>query len=653
MRIIFLILLAFFTFPAAAQDQPALNARLYSPHTAVGDMHVVPLALEVVLPQGWHTYWRNPGAAGLPPNLVLDEQENVSAVAIQYPAPMRMKSMGLEVYGYNDNVTFPLNVTLKEPGKPISLKGVVHIVMCHEICIAAQAPVALALPAGTAEPTVDMAQWKIAFDQLPLNYDSLYPGNTDIYEGIQIGDAIYPTIIRTQDGALVMDIVHPPMWNFTDVLVEAPNGIMLMAATVARTDTGSIFTSPFENPADASQVNGQELTFTFLGTPRAVELKASVGTATVPAAEQAPEPAAAGDLPEIPGLLTILLFAILGGLILNLMPCVLPVLSLKLLTVINHAGETAARIRRGFLASVLGILVSFWILAGVTIGLKTGGMALGWGIQFQQPAFLIAMIALILVFAANMFGLFEFRAPRFIQNMFGGPSADYSYAKEFFTGVFATLLATPCTAPFVGTAVGFALARGALEIASIFTALGLGLALPYLLVALFPALAQRLPKPGAWMHKLKIVLGIALLATAAWLGWVLSMHTADNPLGNVAEQHEELEWNLFIPESVPGLVAQGKVVFIDLTADWCLTCKVNKRVVLNQEPTLGTLKAENVYLMRGDWTRPNPAIQQYLEKYGRFGIPFNIVFGPGAPQGIILPELLTFDAVIDALSKAK
>jgi len=373
-----------------------------------------------------------------------------------------------------------------------------------------------------------------------------------------------------------------------------------------------------------------------------------------------------------------------------------------MLSVIGHGGEDPRIVRKGFLASAAGILVSFLILGSAAVILKATGQATGWGIQFQQPIFLTVMAVVVALFAANLWGMFEIRLPSFLSDRAATAGQGQGMPGHFATGAFAALLATPCSAPFLGTAVGFALSRGAFEIYAIFTALGLGLALPYLLVAAFPALANRFPKPGQWMVTLRKILAFALVATAVWLltvldtqiGRLAAMATAALLVAMVAViafHHGSSErqrkfvmsgavivgllailvppqlgetnaksatasmgyWQKFDPAAIFRHVAAGKTVFVDVTADWCVTCKVNKALVLDTDAISKQLQQKNVVAMRADWTRPDPQITAFLQRFMRYGIPFNVVFGPQAPQGIVLPELLRRDAVISALNGAQ
>jgi suppressor for copper-sensitivity B len=465
--------------------------------------------------------------------------------------------------------------------------------------------------------------------------------------------------------------------------------------------------------SDRPTLAGRTLTLTVVDGKRSAEAKLTV-TAATGAAAKAQAPAGNPDTGAGPPLLVILGLAVLGGLILNLMPCVLPVLSIKLLSVVGHGGGEAKLVRLSFLASAAGIVFAFMVLAGALIGLKAGGMIVGWGIQFQQPWFLVAMTVLVVAFACNLWGLFEVRLPVMISDLGEHASHAHGLGGNFLQGAFATLLATPCSAPFLGTAVGFALARGWTEIAAVFAALGLGLALPFLAVAAFPGLATRLPRPGPWVITLRRFLSLALVATGVWLlsvlaatigiaaaavvgalvaagagllslarrdpggagrrapwgialavvaaflvpGWLggaagdgtrangptLAAYTGNGELGKL--------WTPLDEAAIPGLVARGKTVFVDVTADWCITCLVNKGLVLNTAPLLEVFKSDTVVMMQGDWTQPDPVISGYLARHQRYGIPFNAVYGPGAPQGLVLPELLRRDAVLDAFRRA-
>ena len=438
-----------------------------------------------------------------------------------------------------------------------------------------------------------------------------------------------------------------------DVIVEGPTGLYFAAPAVSVADGGrsARFEIPISVDSGAPPLKDAALTLTLVDGARGLEQKvvAGVGIRGAGRIEIIP----LQPIPSASLLITMLLIALLGGLILNVMPCVLPVLSLKLLGLIGHDGENQRHVRLGFLASAAGILVAFAGLAAVLVVLKGMGSAVGWGIQFQQPWFLIAMMLLLTLFAANLWGWFEIPVPAVVGRL-AGIGSHTTLLGQFGTGVFATLLATPCSAPFVGTAVAFALAHGPVEIFAIFLALGFGFAAPYLLVAALPAIAQLLPRPGRWMIVLRRILGLLLAGTAVWLltilagtlgangvwvvvGLLLAMTVAlwavhrlpvalrpASPIAVIALALAAFVvptqiatsrpapaandpagfWKPFDEAAIARLVVQGKTVFVDVTADWCVTCIVNKRLVLDSTAVNARLAAPTVVAMQADWTRP-------------------------------------------------
>ena len=352
------------------------------------------------------------------------------------------------------------------------------------------------------------------------------------------------------------------------------------------------------------------------------------------------------------------------------------------------------------MASAMGILTSFWVLALGAVALRSVGVAVGWGIQFQNPYFLVFMAIGVSVFAYNLLGMFEIPLPKWMSGTAQIGNSD-TLKGHFLTGVFATLLATPCSAPFVGTAIGFALSSGTFEVLAIFTALGVGLAAPFLLVAVFPRLATSMPKPGRWMLTMKKVLGLALAATTVWLLFVIAgvsgqtlaivvsaglvamgaaLWTGRSAEGRGGAIGATLaitalalmlspsvitssqagtssvvtaEFGVFTVAERDRRVSAGEVVFVDITADWCITCQVNKRIALSDSDVRAALEAEGVAPLQADWTQRDDSILSYLTSHGRYGIPFNVVYGPSAPDGIVLPELLTRGAVLNALREAQ
>ncbi|MCX8506312.1 MAG: thioredoxin family protein, partial [Alphaproteobacteria bacterium] len=387
--------------------------------------------------------------------------------------------------------------------------------------------------------------------------------------------------------------------------------------------------------------------------------------------------------------------AFLGGVILNFMPCVLPVISLKLMGFARLAESdvtrernlaqnplqrprlSLARIEMG--AIFIGIVVSFLLLGLVLAGLKLGGVAVGWGMQFQQPIFLAVMTVILLVFSANLLGLFTIPLPLGMNRIFTwvgfGIGSGYGqkierrrskiWLKAMGTGILSTLLATPCSAPLVGTALTYALSRQTSEILSIFTAMGVGFAAFYGLAFLVPGLGKFMPKPGAWTVRLRQILGVIMLLSAVWMGylWISALmpsQTSQNPNDTTAQlSTNTLIWQEFTPQKLANLQAQHRVIMVDVTARWCLTCKANEVLVLNTSKTYELLTKAHVALLRADWTHPNPMIADYLAQNHRYGIPFNAIYRPnsgktqGATPPILLPEILTFDALQQAVTAAQ
>ncbi len=355
-------------------------------------------------------------------------------------------------------------------------------------------------------------------------------------------------------------------------------------------------------------------------------------------------PVAAPSAAKGPGLFVMVLFALVGGLILNVMPCVLPVLSIKLAGLLQHSHQSPAHVVQSSLASAAGILVSFWALAGLAIAARAAGHAVGWGIQFQNPWFVIFLMMVVLMFALNLWGVFEILTPRFLGHFATSFGYHETLTAHFVSGLFATLLATPCSAPFLGTALGFALLQPSGTILLIFTAVGVGLAMPYFALAAWPRSIRWLPKPGHWMVSLKKILSILLFLTAAWLGWVLSQQLhAKGPLSPQSD-----EWIPFGEADIGHYLQEGKPVLVDVTADWCVTCKYNERFVLASPAVTAEFKRRGMVLMRADWTNRNDEVASYLKKHGRVGIPFYAVYLPGR-KPVVLSEFLTQTKVLEAL----
>ena len=427
-------------------------------------------------------------------------------------------------------------------------------------------------------------------------------------------------------------------------------------------------------------------------------------------------PASGGDAgkpggpgsPVVParGLLATLLLAVLGGLILNAMPCVLPVLSLKVFGLVRTASHGRGEVTRGSLATAAGILVSFWALAGAAVAARSAGLAVGWGVQFQQPGFVTFLAVVVVLFCLNLWGLFEISLPQWLMRA-GSTGPTEGVAGHFASGLFASLMATPCSAPFLGTAIGFALGQTAGIIFLIFTALGLGMALPYLLIALAPGVARFLPKPGNWMETVRGMMGFLLAASAVWLFFVLSSQISPDRLaliqlsllglalfvwlrhrtqGSAGKLWPRLAtlaaagavaaglfvaigqtgsataspltsptagliaWQAFDRGRAESLANGGQLVFVDVTANWCVTCKVNEQLVLDTPEVAAAFKEHEVIPMKADWTNRNEEIGKLLAEHGRYGIPFYMLYRPGADPHVFseVPSKAALVAVVQA-----
>ncbi|WP_188012866.1 protein-disulfide reductase DsbD family protein [Photobacterium damselae] len=631
--------------------------------------------LEVKLDKDWKTYWRSPGEGGTAPSINWELSSNLNSVDWHWPLPKRYEFLGVETLGYKHDVIFPMTFHLDDMNKPVFLSGKLTMSSCTSICVLTDYELSLDFNPEKLVPSVDAMV-------LYNKGNSLVP---------KPSTAVELTQVSYDEAKKIVSIVatNKAGWTNPDVFVDGQSKPVKQTSFLTpKIDVSGeqlIAQVPVSSWFGTPKLVGEPLSVTITDKDIAVELSKT--------ADNKPVIALQND-----SLLKVIGLALLGGLILNIMPCVLPVLGMKLSSVISAKGLERRQIRAQFIASALGILVSFWLLAGFLALLKVSGQALGWGVQFQSPWFIGAMMIITGLFAANMLGLFEIRLPS-NTNTWLATRGGNSYGGHFVQGMFATLLATPCSAPFLGTAVAFALGANYLTLFAIFTALAVGMAAPWLLIALFPQLANALPKPGMWMNTVKTIFGLMMLVTSLWLlslmanffslkivivigvialalllsqlwrikgkratlltvgfliivtalGLIIGSLTADKWAKPLPQDHH---WTPLNVEQIKQDVAQGKTVFVDVTADWCITCKANKVGVILQEPVYSALDQENIVLMRGDWTKPSDYVTNFLQSHGRFGVPFNIVYGPAAPNGIELPVILTSEQVLDALKQA-
>ncbi|HIF9416411.1 protein-disulfide reductase DsbD family protein [Photobacterium damselae] len=631
--------------------------------------------LEVKLDKDWKTYWRSPGEGGTAPSINWELSSNLNSVDWHWPLPKRYEFLGVETLGYKHDVIFPMTFHLDDMNKPVFLSGKLTMSSCTSICVLTDYELSLDFNPEKLVPSVDAMV-------LYNKGNSLVP---------KPSTAVELTQVSYDEAKKIVSIVatNKAGWTNPDVFVDGQSKPVKQTSFLTpKIDVSGeqlIAQVPVSSWFGTPKLVGEPLSVTITDKDIAVELSKT--------ADNKPVIALQND-----SLLKVIGLALLGGLILNIMPCVLPVLGMKLSSVISAKGLERRQIRAQFIASALGILVSFWLLAGFLALLKVSGQALGWGVQFQSPWFIGAMMIITGLFAANMLGLFEIRLSS-NTNTWLATRGGNSYGGHFVQGMFATLLATPCSAPFLGTAVAFALGANYLTLFAIFTALAVGMAAPWLLIALFPQLANALPKPGMWMNTVKTIFGLMMLVTSLWLlslmanffslkivivigvialalllsqlwrikgkratlltvgfliivtaiGLIIGSLTANKWAKPLPQDHH---WTPLNVEQIKQDVAQGKTVFVDVTADWCITCKANKVGVILQEPVYSALDQENIVLMRGDWTKPSDYVTNFLQSHGRFGVPFNIVYGPAAPNGIELPVILTSEQVLDALKQA-
>ena len=652
---------------------PRAQVRLITGSDTVGQ-NTLQAGLEFSYAPGWHGYWRTPGDAGIAPVFDWAASHNLKTAAVAWPAPTRLIVSGLQNSVYAGRFVLPVTIQRKTPEAGAQIAVAIDYAACSNICVPAHADLDLTLPVGPGEPSAEAPLIEAARAQVPGSPAAA--GFDVIRSSLEPAGSASKLVFEVE--SRTAPFVAP------DLFVEGAGDGLPPAPTVQLSDGGHQATLTETLPG--GRPNGA-LTLTLVDGGRSAEISFSTTQLAPPLAEIER------------GWFFILASALLGGLILNLMPCVLPILSIKLFSLSRHAGAERRAVRLGFVATALGIVTCFLGLAAVLICLKLSGATIGWGIQFQQPWFLAAMAVLTVLFAASFFDWLPIGLPQAFVRLSGATSR-VALFEAFLAGVFSTLLATPCSAPFVGTAVGFALAQGPNEILAVFSCLGLGMAAPFLLAALFPGLVAWLPRPGPWMLRLRQGLGILLLGTAAWLLYVLgsvaglftacivtallaallgfrfwvtsdrrteerswprlataglaaiALAPAFLPLGGAKPARSSEGWQAFDQAKLDQDIAEGKTVLVDVTATWCLTCKVNEITALDTGPVRARFAQPASIRMRADWSRPDAGIAAYLHHFGRFGIPLDVVYGPGRPGGEALPELLTSAAVVAALDRA-
>lgn len=636
----------------------------------------MPAVLEVKLDGDWKTYWRSPGEGGIAPSIKWDKSTNLQKVDWSWPAPQQFSLLGMQTFGYQDEVTFPLLLTLDDIEANTQLHGKFTLSSCTTICVLTDYEINLDIEPGTLKADTDaMFAYNRAVSSVPLKVTA-----QDADSAIKLGWDSGKSQLE-----VVLDGTH---WRQPKLIIDGEPDTVFKLVSVNKREAADVgeaekIVAIFDGSSwlGEPELLGKSLHVTVVDSQRALEYSSEVKPTQI--------------IAQGSSLLKMMLIALIGGLILNVMPCVLPVLGMKLSSVVSAPDLERNQIRQQFIASALGILVSFWLLAGFILMLKFTGQAIGWGVQFQNPWFIGFMALVTSIFAINMLGAFEINLPSSLQTKLATTGGNNNRG-HFLQGMFATLLATPCSAPFLGTAVAFALGADTISLLVIFTALALGMALPWLLVAAFPQIANYFPKPGRWMSVVKVIFSVLLLITSLWLISLLSNFLATSYLFVAAavllvtffifmaktigaaavvatfsitlifaaigafmtsEQWAkplptDLVWTPLNEEVIAEQVAEGKTIFVDVTADWCISCKANKVGVILQDPVYSQLKQDNLMTMKGDWTKPSEYITNYLQRHNRFGVPFNVVYGPGAPDGIQLPVILSTQGVLAAIERA-
>jgi thiol:disulfide interchange protein DsbD len=690
---------------SSSADTPHVRVELLVPAgVLVGDIsNKFPndAGLYFKLEPGWHIYWKNPGDAGEPPHIQWTLPAGITAGPMQFPAPKRLPLGPLMDFGYEDEVLFPFKMYVAEGfhGGPVTLHAKVDWLVCRERCIP-----------GNAELEVQtksyVGMWDMGYTRPPLFQQfidripkplpasakpAFQPTPTGFRLVVETGQRETEAAFFPED----QDIIDNPA---PQKLTPTANGLILdLKKDVILAANPALLRGVLE----LSGGRAFEIVALPIGTTAQTPTSAVASTtASNPAPITAPTLSWALLL-RTSGL------AFLGGLLLNLMPCVFPVLFLKGLALVHTGHKELHKLRAHGLVYAAGILVSFWALVAVLLGLRTAGATLGWGFQFQSPVFLSLMAGLLFFLGLSLAGQFDIGLT--LTSAGGSLAQKQGYTGSFFTGVLAVVVATPCTAPFMGAAIGYALSQSAIVTFAVFTALALGLAAPYVALTLQPAWTRLLPRPGAWMEVLRQAVAVPIFATVIWLAWVLAAaygagilaallasflllaiagwflgrwptkrwSTAVAALillgvvalavfgqrlvgestgktaqsGSINQNSAANGWQPWSPEAFSRYQSQGRPVFVDFTASWCLSCQVNERVALNRPEVQQAFQSANVVLLRADWTRHDEAITQTLTALGRSGVPAYALYAPGETTPRLLPEVLTPGIVINALAK--
>jgi thiol:disulfide interchange protein DsbD len=675
-------------FPSTARSQVA--ASLVAADASIQPGRSFTVALRFVHDPHWHTYWVNPGT-GLATTLKWALPGGWTAGDIQWPSPTLITDSRGNIVGngYEGELLLPVTLTPPadlKPGTTVDLPVSAEWLMCQDVCVPGSKKLSITLPVSAADPQPDPewgARIRAEVAQLPTEDPAWSLSASRSAGGITL-------VVRSTGGAANPARTAEGLHFFSEdgtVAYDQPQ------KAAADGSGGFTLTLPIasDGPKDAPRLVGvltSKEGWRADGSLPGLRVDVAFGAAAAPAA---PPEAPSGGFPGT------LVLAFLGGLILNLMPCVFPVLGIKILGFVNQAGADRRKVSLHGIVFTAGVLVSFWVLAGILAVLRAGGSQLGWGFQLQSPAFVFGLAAAMLVFALSMSGVFEFGLTA--TGIGSQLQSKSGFTGSFLTGVLATVAATPCAAPFLAPALGAALALPAAQSFAIFTVIGIGLSAPYLLLSAFPAAVRVLPRPGAWMETFKQAMAFPLYATVAFLIWVMAGELQETGLlavlfglvlvsmgiwaygrwnapgaspgrarfGKLAcfvllvagvwtgwptkPASTDIKWQPWSQEAVDTLRSQNRIIYVDFTARWCATCQANKRLVFHNGDVLRAFREKNIATLRGDWTNADPLITAELAKYHRAAVPFNVVWLPGRPDPEILPELLTPSIVLDAVSK--
>lgn len=671
--------------PIAAARENMVRVDLVAATAAAEPGKPLALVARQRLAPGWHTYWTNPGEAGEAMTIDWQLPPGAAAGPPGWPAPHLIRVGSIASYGYEGEALVRVDIALPADlaGDTVTIAGEARWLTCKDICIPERQPVALTLPVtrgAPAAPSPHAAIVAAASAALPARY-----GGTARFAA----DAERIRLRLTGQGDTGAAPLHffPAAWGH--IADAAPQQAARDAEGVTLVlQRGDLKAEPPPPTLDGVLVVGEGAARRgFIVTALPGDVAALPGSGVSGAT-----PAGAGSAAGTPLTLWLaLLLAFAGGVVLNLMPCVLPVLSLKAFAFAGGGAHRAAG-----LAYLAGVMATFLALATVLVALRAGGATLGWGFQFQSPAFVLAMAALFFAMGLWLSGVFHLGGG--VAGLGDGLARRGGLAGSFFTGLLAAIAATPCTAPFMGAAVGYALAAPPAATFGVIAMLGLGFGLPIALLAFVPALGRLLPRPGAWMETFKQALAFPLYATAAWLVWVLAVQTGSDGVlvaavallavalaawlagrgfgtvpaalaalvavsvviggarqlattapiaGTPSATAGAVDWQPFSPAALAAAQAAGRPVFLNLTAAWCITCKLNERVALSSARVADAFAAAGIAALKGDWTSYDPAITALLSSFGRAGVPLYVLYPPGAAAPIVLPQLLLESTVID------